>query len=125
MPIKSENAARYPKNWRQIRAAILERAGDKCEECGVPNHAYRNRTTGEWTTNEMQVETWSCVDGDQVTLIVLTIAHLDHTPENCAASNLKALCQRDHLRYDQGHHAQSAYRSRRKGKAVDMFEGST
>jgi len=30
----------------------------------------------------------------------LTVAHLDHTPENCADDNLKALCQRCHNRYD-------------------------
>jgi hypothetical protein len=31
---------------------------------------------------------------------VLTVAHLDHTPENCADENLKALCQRCHNTYD-------------------------
>lgn len=31
MPIKAENKNRYPPNWRDIRAAILERAGDCCE----------------------------------------------------------------------------------------------
>lgn len=31
MPIKTENCHRYPPNWRAIRAAILERAGDRCE----------------------------------------------------------------------------------------------
>jgi hypothetical protein len=123
MPIRPENVARYPKNWKQIRAAILERAGDKCEECGIPNGVYRNRNTGEWTRNEMQVEVWTCVDGDQVTRIVLTIAHLNHTPEDCRPENLKALCQRDHLRYDQGEHLRTAYRSRRKGKAAcDLFD---
>ena len=36
--------------------------------------------------------------------IVLTIAHLDHTPENCDPANLKALCQRCHLNHDKHHH---------------------
>ncbi len=54
--------------------------------------------------------------------IVLTIAHLDHTPENCADDNLRAWCQRHHLAYDQAHHAANAYASRREGKAVaDLF----
>jgi len=36
MPIKKENKARYPSNWKQIREAILIRAGNKCEFCGRP-----------------------------------------------------------------------------------------
>ena len=32
--------------------------------------------------------------------VVLTVAHLDHQPENCAAANLLALCQRCHNAYD-------------------------
>lgn len=35
-----------------------------------------------------------------MTYIVLTVAHLDHDPSNCAEDNLKALCQRCHNRYD-------------------------
>ena len=31
MPIKTENRHRYPRNWRAIRAAILERASHCCE----------------------------------------------------------------------------------------------
>ena len=31
MPIKPENRARYPKDWRGIRLAILVRAGHRCE----------------------------------------------------------------------------------------------
>ena len=83
MPIKPENKGRYPKNWKQIRQHILERAGNKCEWCGVENHSMRyNPKTGK------EVK------------IVLTIAHLDHTPENCSDNNLRALCQRCHNAYD-------------------------
>ena len=35
--------------------------------------------------------------------IVLTVAHLDHTPENCDYENLKALCQKCHNNYDKQH----------------------
>ena len=31
MPIKPENKARYPKDWKQVRARILVRAGNRCE----------------------------------------------------------------------------------------------
>ena len=86
MPIKPENRTRYPRNWQQIRAAILERAGNRCEFCGVENHTYRlNPKTGKEAR------------------IILTIAHLDHTPENCAPDNLRALCQRCHNAYDAEH----------------------
>ena len=71
-------------------------------------------------------ESW-CSDGKRterlrIIKIVLTIAHLDHTPENCADENLQALCQRCHLRLDAEHHAQTARNTRRKGKAIgDLF----
>lgn len=102
MPIKPENAIRYPKDWKQIRARILDRAGHRCEwdGCGVPNYSVHPVTGSK---------------------VVLTIAHLDHTPENCDESNLRAWCQMHHLRYDHKHHQQNAYETRRKGKAKEMF----
>lgn len=102
MPIKPENKARYPKNWKEIRARILARAKHVCEwpDCGAVN-GNPNPVTGS--------------------KVVLTIAHLDHTPENCDDSNLRAWCQRCHLRYDADHHAKNAYETRRKGKALEMF----
>jgi len=90
MPIRPENKSRYPANWKEIRAAILQRANNRCEFCGVENHSYRlNEKTGK------------------LARIVLTIAHLDHTPENCDPSNLRALCQRCHNRYDAEHRKQT------------------
>ena len=107
MPIKPENRSRYPKDWPQIRAAILERALHRCEgspdfpRCNVMNHT-------------LHPETGS--------MVVLTIAHLDHTPENCAPSNLRAMCQRCHLNYDKQHHAQTAYATRKsRAQTIDMF----
>ena len=41
--------------------------------------------------------------GNKYLVIVLTVAHLDHTPENCADDNLVALCQKCHNNYDSGH----------------------
>lgn len=108
MPIKSENVGRYPKDWKSISAAIRKRAGDRCEcegECGL-HPAKRceehNGTPAKWAKGK----------------IVLTVAHLNHTPEDCRDENLKAMCQRCHLRYDQKHHQQNAYQTRRKGKAI-------
>lgn len=89
MPIRPENKARYPKNWKEIRAAILKRAGNHCEFCGVPNHVLRRNGQGK------EVK------------IVLTIAHLDHQPENCDPENLRALCQKCHNQYDAKHRAET------------------
>ena len=122
MPIKPENKARYPKDWKAIRASVLKRAEDKCEKCGVKNHAWRNNTIGIFTMDPMLAESWELVDRDSVTYIVLTIAHLDHTPENCSLDNLRAWCQKCHLAYDHKHHQRNAYETRRKGKAAkDIF----
>lgn len=93
MPIKPENRKRYPANWKDIRKDILKRADNKCEFCGIENYAIRE-------------------NGSKV---VLTIAHLDHTPENCDYSNLRALCQRCHNRYDAKHRAET----RRKAGGID------
>lgn len=114
MPIRPENRARYPRDWPAISARIRERAGDRCEcegECGRGTHAGRcpNRQ------GEPAYGTGSRV--------VLTTAHLDHTPENCADDNLRSMCQGCHLHYDREHHAQTAWRTRREGRAVrDILE---
>lgn len=94
MPIKRENRDRYPSNWREIRAKILERASFCCE--GAPGFFPDCRAMD----GRAHPETGSTV--------VLTVAHLDHTPENCAPDNLRALCQRCHLAYDRQHHAEEA-----------------
>jgi hypothetical protein len=39
--------------------------------------------------------------------VVLTIAHLNHTPEDCRPENLRALCQRCHNQYDAKHRAET------------------
>ena len=136
MPIKPENKKRYPANWKQIRAEILRRAGNRCERCNV-----RQYGVGHWTDEGFHyvrgnaywdqfmyttshAEAREAADdvngfGDReapVIVIVLTIAHLDHTPENCDPSNLQALCQRCHLRHDARHHAANSAKTRRARK---------
>jgi 5-methylcytosine-specific restriction endonuclease McrA len=121
MPIKLENRHRYPKDWQAIRATILYRAGNACEQCGIPNRAWRNNATGQWTKDAGLAEAWR-LDGDKIADIVLTVAHLDHTPEHNDLANLRALCQRCHLAYDADHHAQTAYQTRRRHLALgDLF----
>lgn len=94
MPIKPENKNRYPKNWKKISEYIrFERADNKCEFCGAVNHSWVNKHTRKLTT----------ADDEYAIKIVLTVAHLDHTPENCSYDNLKALCQKCHNSYDKEH----------------------
>ncbi len=113
--------SKYPADWKAIRAAILERAGYVCEWCGVPNHAFIHRTPqlakGWRELDAMQAEA-AVLDGERVTRIVLTIAHVgepaesgNHTPENLAA-----LCQRCHLNHDRDHHLKNAAATRRRKK---------
>lgn len=138
MPIKEENKKRYPADWKDIRARILERAGHRCERCNINNYAKICRGQGDdigtfMTANghvydaetgfELGWRHSSDYCWHKITRVVLTIAHLDHVPENCSEENLQALCQRCHLAYDAEHHATNASITRRKKRAVaDMFE---
>jgi 5-methylcytosine-specific restriction endonuclease McrA len=122
----------YPDNWKtEIRPRILERAGHKCERCGVPNYAYILRNDdnpAEYIIYNVE-EDYHYLDDMPVRLselpseyadskyvkIILTIAHIyDHDPMNCADDNLQALCQRCHLIHDAPLHAQRAAVTRRK-----------
>jgi len=56
--------------------------------------------------------------------VVLATAHLDHDPGNNRSSNLKALCQRCHLRHDRKEHRRRARITIRKRRALgDLLEG--
>ena len=108
---------KYHPDWKQIRAAILERDGNRCKFCGVGNHwiGFR-RESGEFVTaKEMTLA--ECLDSKIKTIkIVLTVAHLDHDIANNDHGNLAALCQRCHLRYDAQHHAKNAKATRKAKK---------
>lgn len=105
MPIKPENRKRYPPDWRSIAYRKKEKAGWVCE--GSP--AYPDCRAAHGKPHP--------VTGSDV---VLTIAHLDHTPENCDPANLKAWCQRCHLTYDAAHHRATAAATRAaKAQAIE------
>lgn len=95
MPIRPENVARYPLDWPAISYRIrFVRAAGRCEcagECGRGTHAGRcpNIHGGP-----------AYGTGSKV---VLTCAHLDHTPENVDDDNLRAFC----------HHRETAAATRR------------
>ena len=135
MPIRPENRARYPANWPEIRFGILQRARYRCEH---PGCMAMHRQLGYWldglwvplprALRDAGVDrptTIQCADGTalKVILVVLTIAHLDHTPENCDPENLRAWCQRHHLAYDAEHHRQTAYMTRKlQANTPDLFD---
>jgi hypothetical protein len=99
MPIRPENRDRYPADWPEISAAIKARAGGQCEclgECGRRTH------DGSRCPNVHGRPAYGTGS-----LVVLTTAHLDHTPENCDPANLRAMCQGCHLHYDREHHAET------------------
>ena len=88
---------RYPANWKQIAFAVKEKAEWKCEKCGL-----QCRKPGEPFDTHKRT---------------LTVAHLDHTPENVNDDNLMAMCPKCHLRYDAKQHAES--RKKKKGGEQD------
>lgn len=114
MPIKPENKDRYPKDWKDISLQIKDRAGWRCEcegECGRGTH------TGRCTNVHNGIAYGS------TSIVILTTAHLNHTPEDCRPENLKAMCQGCHLHYDRDHHKQSALKSRREKQGLqNLFE---
>jgi hypothetical protein len=96
VPIRPENAHRYPRNWREISARIrFDRAGGRCEcsgQCGLTHPGGRCPALHDQPHPATRSVVW------------LTTAHLNHTPEDVRESNLLAACQRCHLRLDAGHH---------------------
>jgi 5-methylcytosine-specific restriction endonuclease McrA len=103
MPIRPENKARYPAEWPLISLTVRALAGFECAWCdarqGEPHPITGSR-------------------------VVLTVAHLDHQPENCAdPENMKALCQRCHNRYDAPMRRRGIKaRARDALRVPDMFE---
>ena len=101
----------YPRNWDAIAYQVKQEAEWRCEECGR-----ECRRSGEPVTDFVErIQTARVSECPAVaeflekpTRFVLTVAHLDHRPENCVGeaspeanrSNLKALCAPCHCRYD-------------------------
>lgn len=132
LPVKSENKALYPPEWKRIRAQILERAGNCCERCGVANHAMGARTRhGEWMDADrighMNSDDgyWAFGEYPKIIKIVLTIAHLEHNPKRNLGEDIQALCQRCHNRHDIKHRVETRRKNRQQaiGPAIPgLFE---
>lgn len=105
-PIRPENRHRYGPDWPDFSKHIrFERAGGRCEcegECGRP--ADHLDGSGRCVNRHLEPAYGT---GSKV---VLTVAHLCHTPE--CRERVKAMCQGCHLHYDREHHAETARATR-------------
>ena len=99
MPVSPERQREYPggslrsPEWLAIRAHILRRASHCCEACGVRNYRPNPRTGS---------------------MVVLTIAHVDHDVQNNSPWNLRAWCQFHHNKHDARMRALHAAETRRR-----------
>ncbi|WP_439597961.1 hypothetical protein [Falsiroseomonas sp.] len=105
MPIAAEERSRYPKNWPEISLRIRrDRAGWRCE------------TVQDGARCEAQQGQPHPITGS---MVVLTVGHLNHQPEQSGDENLRAMCQRCHLAWDREHHL---LRRRKKRGRPDLLE---
>jgi 5-methylcytosine-specific restriction endonuclease McrA len=118
MPVKDQS--QYPggslrsREWLAIRGLVLHEQGHACAWCRAPDRvAIEREADGSW---------W-LAEGPNRTVIVLTVAHLDHRTRNNTRGNLRALCQRCHNRHDAPHRRANAARTRRAKLACgDLLE---
>jgi len=134
MPI---NYKLYPKNWKsEIRPAILQRAHNKCEFCGVPNHIaiFRGTIDGKDVYQTIEGDVFDAENSKylfsdfyaeikapakrKAIKVVLTVAHLDHDTTNNDPENIKALCQRCHNRYDM---KQRVHNRKKKSNELELI----
>lgn len=120
---------KYPKDWERISREIRERSGGRCEcrgECGNLHECDPGVGVGDELA-EIEFVRCPARQGkpNPITdrIVILTVAHLNHTPADCRPENLRAMCQRCHLSYDRERHQANARRTRRARRATgDLFE---
>ena len=141
MPIRRHHRWLYPIDWRELSASIrLRRAKGRCEGCRRPHgRMVVHLRDGRWWDVERQA--WRDGAGRMVrfrlsppsnahgpsgftTRVFLSTCHLDHDPQNNAADNLAAFCQRCHILHDKMEHLRRrrlTYLTRRS--LGDLFTG--
>jgi len=151
-PIRPENRALYPSDWKRISARIRASSAGRCEcegecglhqplpvcECGDPQRNHQD-ASGKcllrshdapclaYRYSHHELRRCEERDGEKASwargTVVLTVAHLNHEPSDCRDENLRAMCQRCHNRYDRPHRNANAAQTRRAKKGVvEMFE---
>ncbi len=142
MPMQRE---RYPANWKDISKRIrFERAGGKCERCGVSHDVWIVRSALDkaryiWLDEAEGIYKYpdgACIhlseipdeyDINKYTRVVLTTHHIGidypdgrqgdcHDKMDCRDENLIALCQRCHFIADLHTHIIHARESRLRHK---------
>jgi hypothetical protein len=129
---------KYPSNWKnEIVPMVKARDNNCCAFCGVKNYSvgYRQNSifiptagnemhdkagNGELSYKEARELVKHCNEfaDDNLIVIVLTVAHLDHDITNNDLSNLKALCQKCHLDYDKEHHKKNSRQTLKNKKGL-------
>jgi hypothetical protein len=109
--------ARYPENWKEISKAVKDRAGWKCEACGIKHHTMRLNAKGKpfrefMTTAHLGVTLADGSPGDPRD-------KSDNRPENLAC-----YCTRCHLLYDLVEHVQNR-RMNRFARIAELYGNLT
>lgn len=148
MPIRKELRHLYRgPAWEAARAACRERAGDRCQDCGAPNHTVVLRAYRWWTPanvestvfwmrgrlngREVTVLPWHCGkivnnahfprhDGMHWSGIQCGAAHRNGVAGDDRPDNLAWLCRGCHLRHDFSQHRLT--RATRKDAARPLLE---
>lgn len=125
MPIRKELRHHYRgPTWQAVRRRILTRARGRCEWCGKPDRRVLwvapdgrwsefNGTAHVWRDERGKPTREPYTDNLRSVAVVLTVAHLNHVPDDNRDDNLAALCQRCHLRHDEPQHRASRAATRR------------
>jgi hypothetical protein len=137
MPIRRELRWFYPIDWPLIsRRVRFERARGRCECCSrphavlvtqLPDGRWWDRAADCWRDDAGRPAPWPDIVDFAASVtrhVYLGAAHLDHDPQNSALRNLRALCQRCHLRHDRTEHLRRRRRNRLRRRALgDLFQG--
>ena len=109
----------YPTNWDAIAQAVKAEAGWCCEQCGQPC-----REPGEAWIDFLKRMNWSIAQAIAARpgCYVLTVAHLDHVPQNIERKNLKAWCAPCHCRYDLSQIVLKKTLKRERQEQLSLFE---
>jgi len=114
----------YPPNWEAIARQIKDEVGWRCEGCGRlcirPGEdplAFMERIrTGRISECPVVQEFL-----EKPRRFLLTVAHLDHVPQNSDRRNLKAWCAPCHCRYDLSQMARKQYLKRERQGQLNLF----